>query len=165
VLSYKIEGLDRLIRKCEPELIAKPLRGFFNRAAIAIENRAKQNAPVDTGRLRASIGHEIDAAPVPHWAKVGTNVKYAPFMEFGTGLFAEGPGAKGGRHWPPGAALGVWAARHGGASGYAVAAAIGKRGGLKPRRYLRNAFRDAQSEIQRWLNELSKDIRAAWEKR
>lgn len=71
---------------------------FDNRAAVAsklkqaiataldvtgakIETKAKQNCPVDTGRLRNSITHQMqgDTSVV-----IGSNVEYAKFVELGT---------------------------------------------------------------------------------
>lgn len=162
-ISVRIEGLERLLKKASPDILAKPLRNFFERASLAVENRAKEKAPVDTGRLRSSLAHEIDGAAVPLWAKVGTNVTYAPFMEFGTGAFAEGPGGGSGGHWPPGAALDVWASRHGFASGFQVARIIGRRGGLRPRRYLRDGLAESVGDIGGFLNRAGSEIRAAWD--
>ena len=164
-ISIEIEGLDRLIHQLSPELIAKPLRHFFERAAITVQSRAREKAPVDTGRLRSSITYELDKRPVTLWAKVGTNLAYAPYMEYGTGLFAEGPGARGGRHFPPSGALDVWASRHGFSSGGQVAQIVGRRGGLKPRRYLRNAIKESVADIQSLLARLQREIRENWEKR
>ena len=50
-----------------------------------MERQAKIYSPVDTGRLRASITPEIDTSVVPLWAKVGTMVNYASFVEYGKG--------------------------------------------------------------------------------
>ncbi|MGK3946155.1 hypothetical protein ABK046_48370, partial [Streptomyces caeruleatus] len=44
-----------------------------------------------------------------------------------------------GSHNPPPSALAGWAARHG-LNPYAVAKAIAKRGGLRPRRFFRDAL-------------------------
>lgn len=50
-------------------------------AALMVESEAKKLCPVDTGRLRASITTEkIGKAAYA----VGTNVEYAPYVEFGT---------------------------------------------------------------------------------
>lgn len=57
------------------------------RRGQAVENRAKMLCPVDTGRLRASITHELrqeEGLPV---VRVGTNVNYAVFVHEGTGLY------------------------------------------------------------------------------
>jgi len=165
-LTIEIRGLDRIQRKLgDARFLQRPMRTFFDKSAIAVERRAKQNAPIDTGRLRSSITHQVDKAPLPMWAKVGTDVFYGPYQEFGTGLLAEGVGGKGGRHWPPSAALDLWARRHGIPSGYLVARAIGLRGGLRPRRYMRNALKDSLNDIKRFLREAGSDIAREWGKR
>lgn len=46
----------------------------------AAEGHAKAITPVDTGRLRNSISH----AAAKDAAYIGTNVEYAPYVEFGT---------------------------------------------------------------------------------
>lgn len=61
------------------------IRGL-TKAAIVIQNSAIKRVPVDTGRLRSSIVYRIK----PREAIIGTNVKYAAFVEFGTGIYAEG---------------------------------------------------------------------------
>jgi hypothetical protein len=48
-------------------------------AGIDCQALAKQDCPVDTGRLRASITY----TPGKLKCSVGTNVKYAPDIEFG----------------------------------------------------------------------------------
>lgn len=54
----------------------------LNKKAIKAVREAKKNAPVDTGRLRSSITFtELDNFI---GVKVGSNVNYAPFQEFGT---------------------------------------------------------------------------------
>lgn len=44
------------------------------------ETHAKEGCPVDTGRLRNSITHQEDEQAT----YIGTNVEYAPFVEFGS---------------------------------------------------------------------------------
>lgn len=45
------------------------------------EGYAKDECPVDTGRLRNSISNEVDSDEPAVY--VGTNVEYAPYVEFG----------------------------------------------------------------------------------
>lgn len=45
---------------------------------LTAEKHAKENCPVDTGRLRNSISHEVDQKDV----YIGTNVEYAAAVEF-----------------------------------------------------------------------------------
>ena len=47
---------------------------------LTAEKYAKEITPVDTGRLRNSITHNVDGKEV----YVGTNVEYAPHVEYGT---------------------------------------------------------------------------------
>ena len=52
----------------------------LEKIGLTAEGYAKRNAPVDTGRLRNSITHEVDGQEV----YIGSNVKYAPYVELGT---------------------------------------------------------------------------------
>lgn len=54
----------------------------LNAAAVDIETKAKINAPVDTGRLRASISSN-KLSLLRYEVRVATN--YAAYVEFGTG--------------------------------------------------------------------------------
>ena len=65
-------------------------------------------------------------------------------------VFLFSPGGKGARHWPPSDALELWAKRHGfgEGGGYLVARAIGLRGGLTPRRYLRGGLQESIPHIE-----------------
>lgn len=57
------------------------------KAGLNTESKAKQNVPVKTGTLRASIQTEFDNKEPS--ATVGSNVHYAPYVEFGTGQYAK----------------------------------------------------------------------------
>lgn len=84
MIRVRVLGQDRLARKLaaiEPALKAAMQREV-KIAAVNIQNGARSRVPVDTGRLRNSITHEILADGLN--ASVGSNVEYAPFVEFGT---------------------------------------------------------------------------------
>ena len=55
------------------------------KACFLVEAEAKHKAPVDTGRLRASIRTEVEriAKDVVE-GKIGTNVEYSRYVELGT---------------------------------------------------------------------------------
>lgn len=60
-----------------------------------VEDSAKLLAAVDTGNLRGSIHHVVNEQDLS--VRIGTPVEYAPYIEFGTGEYAEnGQGRKGG---------------------------------------------------------------------
>lgn len=70
----------------------------LNAAGITMEGFAKarltQFPRVDTGRLRGSISHTVNQHDKE--VVVGTNVDYAPYVEFGTGPYAAGTTEDGG---------------------------------------------------------------------
>lgn len=87
-INIKVIGaklvIDQLIKKAR-ETDSK-LRKAVLKSALIVEADAKKLAPVDTGRLRASITHQIKEDLFRGvFAKVGTNVKYAIHVEFGSG--------------------------------------------------------------------------------
>lgn len=61
------------------------------------EGYAKDLCPADTGNLRNSISHRVDAGEPA--AYIGTNVEYAPYVEFGTGFHSAVGGGTPKKHW------------------------------------------------------------------
>ena len=86
-ISFKIEGLDALIKrlgKLSPE-IAKEVAMEINASALAIQSKARKDVVVDNGILRNSIQlKEINKGDKIIYT-VGSALKYAPYVEFGTG--------------------------------------------------------------------------------
>jgi len=147
-IRVEIRGLKEVQKKMEQ--IVKDMHGgpfiqVMKKATLLVARAAKQNAPVDTGRLRASITPEIRRTTREVQGVVGSNVKYAPFVELGTRP-----------HWPPVSALEVWAARHG-TSAYLVARAISKRG-TRARRYLQRAVEENADKIKDLLTRFVAEI-------
>jgi HK97 gp10 family phage protein len=94
IASIEIEGMDKLVAKLErlgmnvPRILRTTGKDGM---MIYVEGPAKEKCPVDEGRLRGSIVTVVENDGV----KTGTNVKYGPYVEFGTGLYAEsGQGRK-----------------------------------------------------------------------
>lgn len=57
--------------------------------ALVIQNAAKEGAPYRTGTLRRSIA--IEDGPGEYEVSIGTDVEYAPYVEFGTVNMAARP--------------------------------------------------------------------------
>jgi HK97 gp10 family phage protein len=76
----KIDGLQKALKKM-PHLITEELGKAVLELVLLVEEVAKRHCPVDTGNLRSSITPVIES-----WAAgyVGTNVEYAPYVEYGT---------------------------------------------------------------------------------
>ncbi len=148
--------------KRREQWLGPPLQKFLKRCGVKITSLAHKKAPVDRGQLSQSIVNQVDSAPVPLYSAIGTNKSYGPAMEYGTRSWSEKPSMTGNTPLPTGPELDVWAKRHGFQSGDDVAAIIRMRDGVKPRRYLRNAFAEARRFIARYAKEMGKDIEAAW---
>jgi len=89
-ISFRIEGLDALIKrmsKLAPE-IAKEVAMEVNASALAIQSKARRSVAsnsTDKGRLVGSIQlKEINKGDKVVYT-VGSRLKYAPYVEFGTG--------------------------------------------------------------------------------
>ncbi len=70
------------IREDNREQIANAIKSAIAKGletiGLVAEGYAKADVPVDTGRLRNSITHTTDGKD----AYIGTNVEYAPYVEF-----------------------------------------------------------------------------------
>jgi len=149
--EFQVEGAEELTKKLNNQnLLAKPLRDFLTKAALTVENRTKQLTPVDTGKLRASITHEVDAMLIPSWAKVGSQTNYAPFVEYDTRP-----------HFPPPAALESWAHRHGFSNVFIVCRKIARRG-TKGKKMLTTALEESKEKINSMMAELGESIKGKW---
>lgn len=150
--GFEIRGLDELRRKLsERPIHHDPVAQVLLRLALNVESGARRLAPVDTGRLRASISHRLDPSATPRWAVVGTNVQYARFVH---------EGRRPGR-MPPVRALETWARRHGGLSPFVVARAIARRG-IRPRRFLTDALEQVREQIAPALRRAAMEIERRW---
>jgi len=67
--------------------VKQSLPGAIRKACLIVEGSAKGYCPVDTGNLRGSITHEVGEEE----GKVGTNVEYSPYVEYGTVKMAAQP--------------------------------------------------------------------------
>jgi HK97 gp10 family phage protein len=86
-ISFKIEGLDALIKrlgKLSPK-IAKEVAMEVNASALAIQSKAKRDVQVDNSTLRSSIQLKEVNLGTKIVYTVGSALKYAPYVEFGTG--------------------------------------------------------------------------------
>lgn len=81
-LTVEIKGLDKLIDSVADE---QALSQALGQACALVERSAKEKAPKDTGELRRSITSEIRG----NEGIIYTTKEYAPYVEYGTGLFAE----------------------------------------------------------------------------
>lgn len=91
------------------EIKAALLRGL-EKCGLVGEGYAKKLCAVDTGYLRNSITHAVDESEPA--AYIGTNSEDGPYVELGTGIYAEGGGGRP-TPWVYQDAKGNWHYTHG----------------------------------------------------
>jgi phage gpG-like protein len=142
-MTITVQGLAEAKQKMEQvagDLAGDDFKKQMQLVTLMVLKTAREEAPVNTGRLKNSLTGEVTVSRDNIvQGVVGTNVTYGPYMELGTRP-----------HFPPLAALQVWARRHG-IPVFLVARAIARRG-TAPRNYLQNAFDRNQTEIRRRLD-------------
>lgn len=78
--GLKVVGVEALLQKLKPETIKEPVNEGIRKLALWTQRTVMVSTPVDTGRLRSSMTSQIYGDT----AKIGTNVQYAQFVEYGT---------------------------------------------------------------------------------
>lgn len=91
-MSIKFQGLEEVLNKIEKLGDTTQLEGALGTACALVERSAKQKAPKDTGELRRSITSKVETNSTEISGVVFTPLLYAPYVEYGTGLFAESGG-------------------------------------------------------------------------
>jgi HK97 gp10 family phage protein len=135
-MSIKFEGMDRVLEAVDSICNEEEMRQALGKACALVERAAKQNAPKGVGDLRRSITSKIDNDGENLIGVVYTPLEYAPYVEYGTGLFAE----NGGRKDVP------WMYKDDEGEWHSTS-------GMPPSPYLRPALNDNREEILRLLKE------------
>ena len=128
----EFEGLNEVLESIDNLADTEQLRAALKRSCAIVERSAKQKAPKDTGALARSITSEVNGME----GVVFTPLEYAPYVEFGTGLFAE----EGGRKDVP------WFYEDEKGEGHITS-------GQKPQPYMRPALNENREEIIRIIKE------------
>jgi HK97 gp10 family phage protein len=88
-INFEIENLDGFVNDI---IDSSDFMRAMGRACALVERSAKEKAPKDTGALRRSITSEVKREGTEIVGTVFTPLEYAPYVEYGTGLFAESGG-------------------------------------------------------------------------
>ena len=86
----EVEGLEQLTKIIEELADTKKIERAMKVACALVEGEAKKNTPKGTGELRRSITSKVEVEGKDVTGIVFTPLEYAPYVEYGTGLFAEG---------------------------------------------------------------------------
>ena len=93
-MAIEIEGIDKVLKRLEKLSNTENIEKAMGKACAVVEAAAKQNAPKDTGALRSSITSKVENRNGHIEGVIFTPLEYAPYVEYGTGLFAESGGRK-----------------------------------------------------------------------
>ena len=88
-MAITIKNIDRLVDKLN-NLADVDVEKYVRKATTFVHAQAKLLAPVDNGHLKGSIHMKVDKEKNKVTGRVYTNVNYAPFVEFGTGIRGNG---------------------------------------------------------------------------
>lgn len=132
-INFEFTNLDSLM---EDIVNDEDLKRAMGKACAVVERKAKEKAPKDTGELRRSITSEVEVNSGEVEGIVFTPLEYAPYVEYGTGLFAE----KGGRKDVP------WHYQDDKGEWHTTS-------GQHPQPYMRPALTESREEILRILKE------------
>lgn len=86
--EIRMEGLDKVLERLDKISSPTNIEHALKQACALVERSAKKNAPKDNGELRRSITSKVEDLT----GVVFTPLEYAPYVEYGTGLFAEEEG-------------------------------------------------------------------------
>lgn len=78
-IAFKVLGIKELLKHLQAETIKEPIDQGIKTATKWTLRTLKASTPVDESRLRPSMTHKITRSE----GRVGTNVSYAPFVEYG----------------------------------------------------------------------------------
>lgn len=139
-MAIEFEGLDKILDALEDIGDPQTMAIALGKACALVERAAKQKAPKDTGELRRSITSRVDTLGDEVVGVVYTPLEYAPYIEYGTGIFAE----NGGRQDVP------WHYKDDKGEWHTTS-------GQHPQPFMRPAFNENREQILRIFKEALKD--------
>ena len=132
-MNVEVKGVDELIVKLNNMADESKIQQQLGIACALVERSAKMKAPKDTGALRRSITSKVDGLT----GTVFTPLEYAPYVEYGTGLFAENGAGRKDVPWNYQDDKGEWHSTR----------------GQKPQPFMRPALNENRTEIIRIIKE------------
>lgn len=134
--DIRLEGMEEVFDALDKLIDDKKLASALGKACALVERSAKQKAPKGNGELRRSITSKVEKQGADMVGVVFTPLEYAPYVEFGTGLFAE----NGGRQDVP------WCYQDDEGEWHSTS-------GQHPQPYMRPALNENREQIKRILGE------------
>lgn len=134
--TVTFEGMNEIEEALEALADIQGMEAALKKACLLVERSAKQKAPKGNGELRRSIQSKVEDTGETLEGIVYTPLLYAPYVEYGTGIFAE----EGGRQDVP------WSYQDDEGEWHSTK-------GMKPHPFLRPALEENRAEILRLIKE------------
>lgn len=132
-MSIKLEGLDDVLKMLDKPIDPAKLKDTLGKCCALVERSAKEKAPKGDGHLRRSITSKVEDDK----GIIFTALEYAPYVEYGTGLFAEDGNGRKDVPWSYQDEKGEWHSTS----------------GMKPNPYMRPALYENKNKIIDLLKE------------
>jgi HK97 gp10 family phage protein len=133
----QIEGVETILQRFDNVADTTAIKRAMGKCCALVERTAKQTAPKGNGELRNSIQSEVKDDGFNVLGVIYTPLEYAPYIEYGTGLFAEAGNGRKDVPWHYQDEKGNWHSTS----------------GQPPRPYLRPALADNSEKIKNILKE------------
>lgn len=130
-MAAEIKGLDAVLKRLDNTIGIEKVEKNVQKACAIVERAAKENAPKGTGELRRSISSRVENNGEDVSGYVFSPLEYAPYVEYGTGLFAEAGNGRKDVPWSYQDDKGEWHSTS----------------GMKPHPFLRPALEDNRIQI------------------
>lgn len=134
--TIEFDGLEEILKRFDSLIDEEELKKDMGKACALVERSAKQKAPKGSGELRRSITSKVETEGEEVKGTVYTPLEYAPYVEYGTGLFAEEDGRQD-VPWSYQDEEGEWHTTS----------------GMKPHPYMRPALNENREKIKRLFKE------------
>lgn len=135
-MAVKFEGLEEIELMFDKVVNTENISDAVEKGCALVEADAKIKAPKGTGALRRSIESKVESGGDTITGIVFSSLEYAPYVEYGTGIYAE----KGGRSDVP------WAYQDDKGDWHLTS-------GMKSRPYLRPALKENRKQIVEKIRE------------
>lgn len=132
-MPIEFQGLEGVLDKIETLADIEAIEKALGKAAATVEASARTKAPKGDGALRNSIKSKVEDCV----GIVYTPLEYAPYVEYGTGLFAEDGNGRKEVPWSYMDDEGNWHSTS----------------GMKPHPYMRPALEENREKIVEILKE------------
>lgn len=88
-ITFDLIGEEKVFETLDNLVDVQNLERAMSKAALLVEAEAKKKAPRGNGDLARSIASKVETSGGEVVGTVFTPLFYAPYVEYGTGLFAE----------------------------------------------------------------------------